>query len=237
MLAECFTRPLNNGGVMLIARLAKSAFILRPRIVLLALLALLLSATALVDPAQAQRKPANAAKHGSSWKQIESVVDQYFRELPGHQPFFIITQTDVEPLWAQLAKAGWNVRGEDEIMKRLPRQSEFLVRQLRTASGRKFMHNIVPKYPLIYDRFDILSNTPGGGQTAVSGIVTAVDAELTVRYMFSTAGERSWSSMLPERGRFNKPTGRIYTAESLKTVLQQLYLDEHPQQISQTGKR
>jgi hypothetical protein len=222
---------------MLIAPLAKLAFLSRPRLVLVALMALLLSAIALVDPARAQRKPSNTSKRGSSWKQIESIVDLYFKGLPGHQPFFIITQTDVEPLWAQLAKAGWNVRGKDDTIKRLPQQSEFLVRQLRTASGRKFMHKIVPKYPLVYDRFDILSNTPGGGQTAVSGIVTAVDAELTVRYMFSTAGERSWSSMLPERGRFNKPTGRIYTAEALKTVLRQLYVNEHPQQISHLKQR
>lgn len=219
---------------MPVARLARLAFLSRPHF---RLMALLLAAIALIEPAQAQRKAANTAKHGSNWKQIESVVDHYFRGLPGHQPFFIITQTDVEPLWTQLAKAGWSVRGKDEVMKRLPRQSEFLVRQLRTASGHKFMHNVVSKYPLIYDRFDILSNTPGGGQTAVSGIVTAVDAELTVRYMFTTAGERSWSSMLPERGRFNKPTGRIYTAEALKTVLQQLYVDEHPQQISHAKQR
>jgi hypothetical protein len=189
-----------------------------------------------VDKVHGQNHSNAKSTTAVEWHKLESVFDQYFRQLPGHQPYFIITRADVDPLWAKLAKAGWNVRDREDVVKRLPQQGEFLVRQMRTGSGRGFMARIAPKYLEIYDRLDILANTPWGGTAAVSGIVTAKDAELTVQYMFTKAGERSWSAMLPERGAFNKPTGRIYTAESLKLVLERMFLQQHRGTFSQVNR-
>lgn len=159
------------------------------------------------------------------WEPLSKVIDAHFAAISGYNAGAIITQTDIEPLWGKLAKAGWNVAAldRDQITKLVPTTKEFLVKQLRTSNGRRFMRKVAVKYPLIYDRLDMLAHTSGGGRPAVSGLINAPDAELTVKYMFSDGGELSWAAMMPERKNFDRPTGRIYTAEALKARLQQLF--------------
>lgn len=168
-----------------------------------------------------------ATKARLPWEEVVPVIDAYFAQIRGHHAGCLITQSQVEPLWKVLAKIQWNIpeADRDDLMSLIPTEKEFLVRQLYTANGRKFMRKVAVKYPEIYDRLDSLSRTNGGGKPAVSGLIAAPDAELTVKYMFSKDGKRSWAAMLPERGKFDKPTGRIYTAEELKIRLQQLYAD------------
>lgn len=167
--------------------------------------------------------------HKPRWEQVSKTFDKYFAELPGHQPYGIITQTEVSPLWDALKRAKWNVPESEReaIMKLVPTDKEFLVRQLHTSNGRRFMGKVAAKYPEIYDRLDMLAHTDGGGKPAVSGLIAAPDANLTVKYMFSKGGEKSWAAMMPQRVKFDKPTGRIYTAESLKSRLQGLFEAAH----------
>ena len=160
-----------------------------------------------------------------TWPIIAHVYDAYFAKLPGHHPDVLITQTDVTDLWQALTKAKWNVpqADRDYLTKLIPKDGEFFVKQLHTSKGRAFMRNVAIGYPDIYDRLDLLSRMPGGGKPAVSGLIAAPDAQLTVKYMFSKSGAQSWASLLGDDKSFNKPTGRIYTAELLKSRLQQLY--------------
>lgn len=168
-------------------------------------------------------------KHKPRWEQLAKIFDAYFAELPGHQPGGIITQSEVTPLWEMLARAKWNVPAAEReaIMALVPADKEFLVRQLHTSNGRRFMSKVAVKYPEIYDRLDMLAHTDGGGKPAVSGLIAAPDANLTVKYMFSKGGEKSWAALMPQRVKFDKPTGRIYTAESLKSRLQGLFEAAH----------
>jgi hypothetical protein len=163
-----------------------------------------------------------AAKSKPTWEKVSKAFDAYFAKLPGHHPQALITQTSVEPLWNELARAGWKLPETERtaLNKRIPTSKEFFVRQLQTSNGRRFMRTVATKYPDIYDKLDMLSHTDGGGKPAVSGLIAAPDADLTVKYMFSKGGKKSWSSLLPERKNFNQPTGRIYTAEELKKQLQ-----------------
>ena len=167
-----------------------------------------------------------APKEKLPWEEVEHLIDAYFAEIPGHHVNCLITQSQVEPLWNTLAKIKWHVSAsdQDDLMALIPNDKEYMVTQLHTAKGHKFMRNVATKYPEIYDRLDQLSRMSGGGKPAVSGLIAAPDAEQTVKYMFSKYGKRSWAAMLPERGKFDKPTGRIYTAEELKSRLQQLYM-------------
>ena len=166
-----------------------------------------------------------APPKGNPWAKIAKAYDAYFAELPRHHPEALITQTDIAELWQALANAKWNVpqSDRDTLTKLIPKNGEFFVKQLHTSKGRAFMRNVAAKYPDIYDRLDLLARTPGGGKPAVSGLIAAPDAERTVKYMLSKSGAQSWASLLGDSKSFNKPTGRIYTAESLQSRLQQLY--------------
>lgn len=172
---------------------------------------------------------ATPANSKPAWDKISKAFDQYFAKRPKHHPQAIITQDDVEPLWNELACAGWKVPADERntLMKLIPTEQEFFVRQLHTANGRRFMRTVAVKHPEVYGRLDQLARTAGGGKAAVSGLIAAPDAELTVNYMFSKGGEKSWAALLPKRQAFNKPTGRIYTAEELKKELQSRFSATH----------
>ena len=160
-----------------------------------------------------------------TWEKISKAYDAYFAQVKGHHASALITRTQVEPLWEPLTRAGWPVPADERasLMKLIPKEGEFMVRQLRSTSGRKFMWNVATKYPEIYDRLDRLCHTDGGGRPAAAGLISAPDALLTVKYMFSKGGELSWSSLMQDKKSFNKPTGRIYTAEALKSRLEELF--------------
>jgi hypothetical protein len=187
----------------------------------------ILTNTLLLSLAVASFDTAEAASSDKKprWEDLSKVIDAYFAQVSGHIPNGIITQTEIEPLWDKLAKAKWQISqaDRDEITKLIPTNKEFLVKQLHTSKGRSFMRKVASKYPEIYDRLDRLARTSGGGRPAVSGLIAAPDADLTVKYMFSKGGEQSWAALMPDKKTFNKPTGRIYTAEALKSRLQELY--------------
>jgi hypothetical protein len=185
--------------------------------------------TALILAISAVRPPYAEAKKEvdkqQEWKKLEKVYSDFFGRVSHHHPYAIITKSEVAPLRATLAKAGWKMTDEqwDGTIKLVLSDDDFIVRNLHTDKGRRFMRQVASKYPEVYDRLDRLAHTTGGGRTGAAGLIAAPDAEYTVAYMFSKGGERSWASMLPERYKFDQPTGRLYTAETLKKHLEDLY--------------
>ena len=162
------------------------------------------------------------AKPIPSVSEVRLTVSRYFAARDDFQPGDLITKKDVAPLLAQLRQQWLPAADASRILERTPAEGEFLVDQLSTANGRKFMRRIA-KYPDAYDRLDRLSRMPYGRQT-VRDLIRGPGGEKMIEYMTTTAGGEELGTQLsntPDGKRFNAPTGRIYTVAILLDRLQQ----------------
>ena len=119
---------------------------------------------------------------------------------------------------------GWTVTDRRIILSLVPDDSEFLIRQLRSHSGRSFMSR-VSSYSNAYDRLDRLTRLPHGRQT-MHDLIHGVGGEKMIEYMTTTPGGKNLGKQLsnaPKGRDFNQPTGRIYTAKMLLGRLQKSY--------------
>ena len=159
-----------------------------------------------------------------SLAQVQTVVNRHFARVPDYRPGDIIAQSDVEPLFAQLARLGWSVADRKAILAAVLADDDFLVASLRTKSGRKFMRRIAG-YPEAYDRLDRLARLPCG-KHAVRRLIGGPDGYKMIEYMTTTRGGIELGKQLsntPKGKDFNKPTGRLYTAELLLERLKKSY--------------
>jgi hypothetical protein len=158
------------------------------------------------------------------FEKIEAAVWQYFQSQGNFQASMLITKEQVEPLLGGLARMGFNLSDTKSILDKLPAGDEFLVKELYSPAGRKFMQSIA-KYPDAYDRLDRLSRLPHGKQT-IRDLVKGPDGYKMIQYMTTAPGGKEMGKMLsnaPLGTDFNKPTGRIYTVPMLLTRLQDQY--------------
>ena len=84
----------------------------------------------------------------------------------------------------------------------------------------------VGRHPGAFSRLDRLS-TISRGQTFVRDLIRSADGDKFIEYLTTTRGGRNLGSSLAgaQHGTdLNQPTGRIYTAEDLMAVLDQLSL-------------
>jgi hypothetical protein len=154
----------------------------------------------------------------------EAMIVRYFEALPGYQPGGILARGEVEPIYQHLARMGWQVGDWKSIADRVPADGSFLVRQLRTRDGRKFMAQI-SKYALGYDRLDRLSKLPRGPEL-IRQFIRGPEGYKMIQYMTETPGGKNLGTMLsqaPDGKDFNKPTGQIYTLDALLDVLKEQY--------------
>jgi len=164
-----------------------------------------------------------------SFTKVKEVVDRHFKSLPSYRPGDLIARSDVKPVFEQLQVLGWRVADREAILKGVLDDEAFLVRQLRTKAGRKFMEQI-KKYPDSYDRLDRLTRLPQGRQT-VQALIRGPDGYKMIEYMTTTPGGSELGRMLsqaPKGRQFNEPTGRIYTEAQLLKQLGKSY----PEQFS-----
>lgn len=158
---------------------------------------------------------------------VQKTVWSYFQSRPDFQPNDLIVREDVAPLVARLQQKGFPLTDAGQILARVPAKGEFLVSQLSTPNGRKFMRRIAV-YPDGYDRLDRLSRLPLGQQT-VRDLIRGPGGDKMIEYMTTSSGGRELGKMLsndPDGVRFNTATGRIYTAAMLLNRLQQSYADD-----------
>lgn len=154
------------------------------------------------------------------WKQASLTVDQYYARDESRQPHDIITQSQTSPLFAELRKLGWNVADRDAILQRVPADNDFIVRQLRSKQGRKFMREF-SQYPDGFDKLDQLAKLPQGRKT-VEALIKGPDGYKLLEYMTTTSGGEKLNKQLartPKGKGFTKETGRIYTVDALKQAL------------------
>jgi hypothetical protein len=159
-----------------------------------------------------------------SWDDVQKVVDQQLNTLTNYQPGDLITRNQVDPIFDKLQRLGWTVRDRVDIVNSVPREDELMVRQLSSSAGKKFMHQ-TNSFPLSYDRVDRLDRIPMGPQT-VDALITGPDGYKMIQYMTTSPDGHNLGRMIskdPHGADFNKPTGRIYTAEALLARIQESY--------------
>ncbi len=165
---------------------------------------------------------ADGQKEPTSFIEIKRAVLRHFEKTPDYRPGDIISRSDVESLFGRLERLGWTPADRKEILAAVPADNNFLVKQLRTSAGRRFMRKIA-KYPDAFDRLDRLSRLPYGKNT-IKALVRGPDGYKMIEYMTTTKGGRQMGKMLsntPKGTGFNKPTGRIYTVKQLLARLKQ----------------
>ncbi|MBX3412854.1 MAG: hypothetical protein KF708_09215 [Pirellulales bacterium] len=159
-----------------------------------------------------------------TFKQVEKLVQDRFGT-HDHEMTDLITREQTDELFAEIAKRGWKIRDGKEILERVPRESEFFVRQLLgSKQGRAFMRDVAPM-PLGYDRVDRLSHLERGHRF-VKDMIKGPDGYKLIEYLTETRYGKNMGRQLrdaPDGAGFNKPTGRIYTADQLLPVLRDHY--------------
>jgi hypothetical protein len=168
-----------------------------------------------------------AGKDVPPFSEVQQTVWRCFQSRPDFQPNDLITCEDVAPLLSQLQQKGFPLRDAKQILEKVPAKGEFLVSQLSTPNGRKFMRRITV-YPDGYDRLDRLSRLPLGQQT-VRDLIRGPGGDKLIEYMTTSSGGRELGKQLsnvPNGEKFNAATGRIYTVPMLLDRLQQSYAAE-----------
>jgi hypothetical protein len=158
------------------------------------------------------------------FEKIEAAVWQYFQSQPNFQASMLITKEQVEPLLGGLARMGFNLPEPKSILDKLPAGNEFLVTELYSPAGLKFMQGIA-KYPDAYDRMDRLTHLPHGKQT-VHDLINGPGGYRMIKYMTTAPAGKNVGKLLsqsPGETDFNKPTGRIYTVPMLLAQLEEQY--------------
>ena len=132
----------------------------------------------------------------------------------------VLTQSEVQGLFAELKRKGLSVSDEKKILGRVLDDSDFLVRTLQTADGQRFLSKVAAE-PLIYDRLDRIAREPGG-QALIRDLVKLPDGDRYAKRK-TPRGVPDLLDLLPKdrSGKrrqikdYDRPTGRIYTVESL----------------------
>jgi hypothetical protein len=157
-------------------------------------------------------------------KDVMAYVDRHFANTTHYKPGDIISTSNVTSLFDGLELIGWKVPDQKQLLERVPSDKDYVVQQLRTEQGRKFMQQIC-NLPLGYDRLFHLSGIPRGHQQ-VHDLIRLKDGYKMIEYMTTTQMGKNLGTQLshtPNGADFNKATGQIYTAEALKIELEKSY--------------
>ncbi|MBI1901890.1 MAG: hypothetical protein HYS13_12370 [Planctomycetia bacterium] len=168
-------------------------------------------------PPAAKSPPKQAAPAGfPEFDAVKQAVEEHFAGIKGHEATDIISRSQAEGALDAVASLGWKVPDREEIVSQVPKDDEFLVKQLRTQKGTKFMRQIA-KQAGGYDKVDRLSQLPDG-KSIVSRLIAGPDGHKLVDYLAGASGGKEMEKMLartPRGKNFDKPTGRIYTMDQL----------------------
>jgi hypothetical protein len=151
---------------------------------------------------------------------LANAVESYFASLPGYKKGDLITRSQIEKAIAKLEAAGVKVPDASAIAKLGLADDSFLVRELSTTQGKKFMRELA-KDPSTFERLDRLSTIPRG-QTLIRQLVREKGGDDLIVYLATTQGGKNMGSMMAQaRGgvNLNKPTDRIYTVDDLVAEL------------------
>lgn len=189
----------------------------------LAVLSAIVAALAFVSSSQ-RGDGAEKQSRLPPFSQVKKTVEQHFARQPDYHPGDIISQSEVTPLLAELRGIGFAVPDPKEILEKVPADDDFLVTNLRTPAGRKFMGRM-GQYAGGYDRLERLARLPHG-EKIVRDLIRGPGGDTMIEYMTQTPGGKALGRQLssaPAGEGFNETTGRIYTAQALLGRLQRSY--------------
>jgi len=164
------------------------------------------------------------ARRLPSFAKVEETVTRHFESLPGYRPGAIITRSEAEAALKELERLGWSVADRRGLLEQVLPDNDFLVQQLRSPEGAKFMSRIAT-YPQGYDRLDRLRRLQNGRQT-IRDLIRGPGGYKLIEYMTSSSGGAELGKMLsrsPSGAGFNQSTGRIYTVGDLLGQLKKAY--------------
>ena len=141
-----------------------------------------------------------------SFAQVKETLARHF-EGSGIEANDLICQSDVKPIFKLLQMLGWEVVDSREILTRVLPDNNFLVRQLKTKAGHKFMRQVAG-FPQAYDRLDQLSHLPQGKQT-IRAMIRGPDGVQNDRVHDDHAG---WQEPEPN-ALADTHGGRLYPAD------------------------
>jgi hypothetical protein len=150
-------------------------------------------------------------------------VNKHFASIK-RGPTELLSQGDVEPVFDELAKMGWQVANQQEIVKSVLSDKSFMVKKLRKGRGRSFARSIA-EIPDGYDRVDRMIRLPHG-HTFLEGLISTTDGWKMIGYMTETRGGHVLGEQVqhaPLGHDFNKVTGRIYTSDQFLNQLRLSY--------------
>lgn len=172
--------------------------------------------------AAAQNTPQKNTPSRPPFAKVEAAVRKSFDAQRDREPNDLITQSEVALALQQVEKTGWRLEEPELLLERVLPDSDYLVQQLRTRHGRRFMKQVGGR-PLMYDQLDRVARVPGG-QALVRDLPKLPDAAVQ-----ATQLEQFLPKIGSGRARrvkdFNKPTGRIYTVDQLIGTLRKIYDD------------
>jgi hypothetical protein len=151
---------------------------------------------------------------------VAKVIDSYFALQPGYQKGDLITRSQIEKIVAKLVSDGVKISDPSSVAKLGLPDDSFLVRELSTPDGRRFMRKI-SQHSGSYSHLDRLSTIPRG-QQIIRDLARQKDGDKLIEYLATTKGGKNMGGMMAQaRGGvdLNKPTGRIYTADDLLSAL------------------
>ena len=168
--------------------------------------------TGLVIAAPQTAKPEFAA--------VASAIEAWFGAQPDYQPGDLITRSQIETVLAKLDAAGVKVPDAGSIAKLGLANDSFLVRELTTPAGRKFMRRLA-RSPGTFAHLDRLSTIPRG-EKLIRDLIRDKGGDKLIEYLATTKGGQKMGHMMaavPGGGDLNQPTSRIYTVADFEAVL------------------
>jgi len=155
---------------------------------------------------------------------VVQAMTAYFQSQNDYRAGDLVNQSQVAGALDAIASIGWKAPDVKKIVSLALADDSFLVIQLATPNGKKFMRKIAQS-PGTYSRLDRLSKI-SNGQAVVKILLKDPGGDTMLAYMATTKGGRNLGSMMsdtPNGTNLNKPTGRIYTADDLLAVVKKAY--------------
>ncbi len=159
-----------------------------------------------------------------TFEKVVQAVTAYFQTQNDYQAGDLLDQSQVAGALEAIAATGWEVPNAKPIVSLALPDNSFLVTQLATPNGKRFMRKIA-KNPGTYSRLDRLSQI-ANGQSAVKTLIRDPGGDTMLTYMATTKGGKNLGAMMagtPKGTNLNQPTGRIYTADDLLAVVKKTY--------------